>query len=79
MPFCHLFAVGVVLCWLAAWLPVVSNRHYVGDLLDQPRHQALPALQGLVKALADKQEVAFSGGATIMKIVVAKVDIGSHI
>lgn len=47
-----------------------SNRHYVGDLLDKPRHQALPALQGLlVKALGDKQEVAFSGGATIMKII----------
>ncbi|MBA4290682.1 MAG: radical SAM protein [Pseudomonas sp.] len=47
-----------------------SNRHYVGDLLDKPRHQALPALQGLlVKALADKQEVAFSGGVTVMKII----------
>ncbi|WP_263141882.1 radical SAM protein [Pseudomonas sp. RIT-PI-AD] len=47
-----------------------SNRHYVGDLLDKPRHQALPALQRLlVKALADKQEVAFSGGATVMKII----------
>ena len=47
-----------------------SNRHYVGDLLDKPRHQALPALQRLlVKALGDKQEVAFSGGATIMKII----------
>jgi cyclic pyranopterin phosphate synthase len=47
-----------------------SNRHYVGDLLDKPRHQALPALQGLlVKALGDKQEVAFSGGATVMKII----------
>ena len=47
-----------------------SNRHYVGDLLDLPRHQALPALQGLLmKALGDKQEVAFSGGATIMKII----------
>ena len=47
-----------------------SNRHYVGDLLDKPRHQALPALQRLlVSALADKQEVAFSGGATIMKII----------
>ena len=47
-----------------------SNRHYVGDLLDKPRHQALPALQGLlVKALADKQPVAFSGGATVMKII----------
>lgn len=47
-----------------------SNRHYVGDLLDKPRHQALPALQRLlVRALADKQDVAFSGGATIMKII----------
>lgn len=47
-----------------------SNRHYVGDLLDKPRHQALPALQRLlVKALADKQELAFSGGVTVMKII----------
>ena len=47
-----------------------SNRHYVGDLLDKPRHQALPGLQRLlVKALGDKQEVAFSGGATVMKII----------
>ncbi|CAD5109021.1 GTP 3',8-cyclase MoaA [Zestomonas carbonaria] len=47
-----------------------SNRHYIGDLLDKPRHQALPVLQRLlVKALADKQEVAFSGGATIMKVI----------
>ncbi|MCY1184652.1 molybdenum cofactor biosynthesis protein A [compost metagenome] len=47
-----------------------SNRHYVGDLLEKPRHEALPALQRLlVKALADKQEVAFSGGVTVMKII----------
>ncbi|MBU1332473.1 MAG: radical SAM protein [Gammaproteobacteria bacterium] len=47
-----------------------SNRHYVGDLLDKPRHQALPALQGLlVKALADKQDIAFAGGVTVMKII----------
>lgn len=47
-----------------------SKRHYIGDLLDKPRHQALPALQGLlVKALGDKQPVAFSGGATVMKII----------
>ncbi len=47
-----------------------SNRHYIGDLLDKPRHEALPALQGLlVKALGDKQDVAFSGGATVMKII----------
>jgi len=47
-----------------------SNRYYVGDLLDKPRHQALPALQRLlVRALADKQDVAFPGGVTIMKII----------
>jgi len=47
-----------------------SNRHYVGDLLDKPRHQALPALQRLlVKALGDKQELAFAGGVTVMKII----------
>ncbi|VXC38490.1 GTP 3',8-cyclase [Pseudomonas sp. 8AS] len=47
-----------------------SNRHYVGDLLDKPRHQALPALQRLlVQALADKQDIAFSGGVTVMKII----------
>ena len=55
--------------WLHGCLSA-SNRHYIGDLLDKPSHQALPALQGLlVKALADKQEVAFSGGATVMKII----------
>ncbi|CAI8777847.1 GTP 3',8-cyclase MoaA [Pseudomonas soli] len=47
-----------------------SNRHFVGDLLDKPRHQALPALQRLlVKALADKQEVAFSGDVMVMKVI----------
>lgn len=47
-----------------------SNRHYVGDLLEKPRHEALPALQRLlVRALADKQDVAFSGGVTVMKII----------
>ena len=47
-----------------------SHRHYVGDLLGKPRHQALPALQRLlVQALADKQELAFSGGVTVMKII----------
>lgn len=47
-----------------------GSRHYVGDLLDKPRHLALPAMQRLlVKALADKQELIFSGGATVMKII----------
>ncbi|CAM3336922.1 GTP 3',8-cyclase MoaA [Pseudomonas plecoglossicida] len=47
-----------------------SNRHFVGDLLEKPRHEALPALQRLlVKALADKQELAFAGGVTVMKVI----------
>lgn len=47
-----------------------TNRHYIGDLLDKSRDEALPALQQrLLRALADKQEVAFSGGAIIMKII----------
>ncbi|MBK4995273.1 radical SAM protein [Pseudomonas sp. S37] len=47
-----------------------GNRHFVGDLLEKPRHQALPALQRLlVKALADKQDLAFSGGVTVMKVI----------
>ena len=47
-----------------------SNRHFIGDLLDKPRHQALPALQRLlIKALGDKQDLAFSGGVTVMKII----------
>lgn len=47
-----------------------SNRHYVGDLLDKPRHQALPAMQRLlVRALGDKQDIAFAGGVTVMKII----------
>ena len=71
MPFCRtcsrlrLSSTG----WLHGCLSS-SNRHFVGDLLDKPRHQALPALQRLlVKALGDKQDLAFSGGVTVMKII----------
>ncbi|MFB4393086.1 MULTISPECIES: GTP 3',8-cyclase MoaA [unclassified Pseudomonas] len=47
-----------------------SNRHFIGDLLEKPRHQALPALQRLlVKALADKQEQAFAGDVMVMKVI----------
>ncbi|WP_369990453.1 GTP 3',8-cyclase MoaA [Pseudomonas xanthosomatis] len=47
-----------------------SNRHFVADLFDKPRHQALPALQRLlVQALADKQDVAFSGDVMVMKVI----------
>ena len=47
-----------------------GNRHFIGELLEKPRHQALPGLQRLlVKALADKQELAFSGGVMVMKVI----------
>ncbi|MGE8063305.1 GTP 3',8-cyclase MoaA [Pseudomonas sp. NPDC089547] len=47
-----------------------GSRHFVGELLDKPRHQALPALQRLlVKALADKQDLAFSGDVMVMKVI----------
>ena len=46
-----------------------AHRHYIGDLLQQPSHQALPALQQrLVSALADKQ-LAFQGEVTVMKFI----------
>lgn len=47
-----------------------SNRHYIGDLVNRPRHEALPAMQRLlVTALADKQELVFAGGVTVMKMI----------
>ena len=47
-----------------------GNRHYIGDVLEQPRHQELPDLQQfLVKALGDKQAVAFSGDVMVMKVI----------
>ena len=46
-----------------------AHRHYIGDLLQQPSPQALPALQQrLVSALADKQ-LAFQGEVTVMKFI----------
>ena len=46
-----------------------ANRHDLSDVLDLPRHIALPKLQGLlVKALNDKK-LAFQGEATIMKFI----------
>ena len=46
-----------------------NNRHFIGDLLDLPRHRGLPALQDmLVNALGDKQD-AFKGEVTVMKLI----------
>lgn len=47
-----------------------SNHHDITDLLEAPEHQALAALQGvLVKALDDKQSLAFTGETTVMKFI----------
>ncbi len=46
-----------------------ANRHYIGDILDQPSHLALPTIQKLlVSALADKK-LAFQGEVTVMKFI----------
>ena len=55
--------------WLHGCLSSTS-RHYVGDLLTQPRADALRAIgEPLRNALGDKQDVAFTGGATVMKLI----------
>ena len=47
-----------------------TNYHDIKELLDEPEHQALAALQGvLVKALDDKQSLAFTGETTVMKFI----------
>ena len=46
-----------------------ASRHYVGNLLDLPKHLALPKLQGLlVNALGDKK-LSFQGEVTVMKFI----------
>ncbi len=46
-----------------------AHRQYIGDLIQQPSHKALPELQNiLVAALADKQ-LAFQGEVTVMKFI----------
>lgn len=45
-----------------------SQRHYIGDVLDLPREEAVTAIRAhLQLALADKQPVAFGGGETVMR------------
>ena len=47
-----------------------SNRHAVAELLRAPRDVALAGLEdALHGAMADKQDVAFTGGATVMKLI----------
>ena len=46
-----------------------ASRHHIGDLLDLPKHLALPKLQGLlVNALGDKK-LSFQGEVTVMKFI----------
>ena len=45
-----------------------SGRHYIGDVLELPREDAVPLLRDrLYGALADKQPIAFAGGETVMR------------
>jgi cyclic pyranopterin phosphate synthase len=45
-----------------------DRRHYIGDLLDMPMHEAYPQWRERLKlVLADKQPVAFAGGETVMR------------
>ena len=46
-----------------------ASRHHITDLLELPKHVALPKLQGLlVHALGDKK-LSFQGEATVMKFI----------
>lgn len=55
--------------WLHGCLSSTS-RHYVRDLLELPHDEAIAALtEPLRRALGDKQDVAFTGGATVMKLI----------
>ena len=45
-----------------------TQRHYIADILDLPRDEAIPQLRArLHDALADKQPVAFAGSETVMR------------
>lgn len=45
-----------------------TQRHYIADLLDLPRDEAVPLLrERLHSALSDKQPVAFAGSETVMR------------
>ena len=47
-----------------------SARHRIVELLALPREEALDGLRDALRgALADKQDVAFTGGATVMKLI----------
>ena len=55
--------------WLYGCLSSTS-RHYVGDLIEAPWEEALERIKApLTSALGDKQPVAFTGGATVMKLI----------
>ena len=55
--------------WLYGCLSSTS-RHFIGDLIDAPWDEALERMEAPLKsALGDKQPVAFTGGATVMKLI----------
>lgn len=47
-----------------------NNRHSVTEILRAPRDEAVEALEAaLWRAMDDKQDAAFTGGATVMKLI----------
>jgi len=47
-----------------------TNRHYVAELLELPKDEAVAGLQSVLpRAMADKQNVAFDGSEMIMKVI----------
>ncbi len=46
-----------------------SNKHYIGDLIDQPRYAAIPKLQEVLGAALQDKKLAFQGEVTVMKLI----------
>ena len=46
-----------------------ARRQYIGDLLDQPPHVALPKLQKILASALGNKKLAFQGQATVMKLI----------
>ena len=46
-----------------------ANKHYIGDLIDQPRYAALPKLQKILHNALDDKKLAFQGEVTVMKLI----------
>ncbi len=46
-----------------------SRNAYIGDIVDQPRHVALPRLQKLLMSALGDKKLAFQGEVTVMKFI----------